>query len=90
MAEKPKPTPLFRPRAEAAQVLGISLPILQEFVDAGKLTPVRLTGREQGRVFFDNRELEALRDSLVAKAKEQAAAARKKPKVKRRLFKPAA
>jgi predicted site-specific integrase-resolvase len=64
------PQRLFHPRAEVCQLLGVSLPILNQLVAKGKLTPIRLTGApKQGRVFFSHDELMALHDSMLAKAK---------------------
>ncbi len=70
MSESKTPERLFYSRSEACHLLGgISLPILKEFEDHGKLTPLRLSGRKQGRVYFEHAELMSLRDALVPKAK---------------------
>ena len=74
------PQRLFYPRAETAVLLGgISNPTLKRFEDSGRLTPIRLSGRRRGSVFFEASEVLRLRDELVATAK----AAASKSKVKR-------
>jgi hypothetical protein len=74
------PQRLFYPRAETANLLvGISNPTLKRFEDSGRLTPVRLSGRRRGSVFFEAGEVLRLRDDLVMKAKAAAA----KSKIKR-------
>ncbi len=55
----------FYTRAEAAEVLGVYIRTIDALARAGKLTPRRsAVGRGRGgtRIYFDAREVEALRD----------------------------
>jgi hypothetical protein len=68
--ENKPPQRRFYNRSEACELLGgISKLTLREFEDAGRLTPVRLTGRKRGTVFFSHDEIMQLCDSLFQKAK---------------------
>jgi hypothetical protein len=73
-ATKDIPQRFFHPRAESCVLLGgVSGPTFQRFVDSGRLTAVRLSGRRRGMVYFEAGELLRLRDELVAEAKAAAA-----------------
>jgi hypothetical protein len=66
VAEPNVPERLFYSRRELSQLFNLSLPILQEYIDQDLLTPVRLSGRQQGRIYFDARQVMKLRDGIVA------------------------
>lgn len=62
LAEKLQP--FFLTKKQLEDVFNLSRPTLNNFITEGLLKPIRLTGGRN--VYFDSREVYALRDGLVA------------------------
>jgi hypothetical protein len=78
------PQRLLYSREETQLLLGgISTPTLKLLEQSGQLTPIRLTGRKRGSVYFRHDEIMALLEDLTQGASVRPKGASARPKTKR-------